>query len=83
MTQAATRPTSDEVADGKTDIVAEARLQVLERGEGLNKEQVLQVLMQMGIPPKTAGQFIEMYKAINEGVVAGQEPRSPENVPVR
>jgi uncharacterized protein YbjT (DUF2867 family) len=42
-------------------------------------EQVLQVLMQMGIPPKTAGQFIEMYKAINEGVVAGQELRSPEN----
>ncbi len=42
-------------------------------------EQVLQVLMQMGIPPKTAGQFIEMYKAINEGVVAGQESRSEEN----
>ncbi|HEY4817088.1 MAG TPA: NAD(P)H-binding protein [Candidatus Acidoferrum sp.] len=42
-------------------------------------EQVQQVLMQMGIPPKTAGQFIEMYKAINEGVVAGREPRSPEN----
>ena len=42
-------------------------------------EQVLQVLMQMGIPPKTAGQFIEMYQAINEGVVAGQEPRSAEN----
>jgi len=42
-------------------------------------EQVLQVLMQMGIPPKTAGQFIEMYKAINERVVAGQEPRSAEN----
>jgi uncharacterized protein YbjT (DUF2867 family) len=42
-------------------------------------EQVQQVLMQMGIPAKTAGQFIEMYKAINEGVVAGREPRSPEN----
>jgi uncharacterized protein YbjT (DUF2867 family) len=42
-------------------------------------EQVLQVLMQMGIPPKTAGQFIEMYKAVNEGVVAAQEPRSAEN----
>ncbi len=42
-------------------------------------EQVVQVLMQMGIPPKTAGQFIEMYKAVNEGVVAGQEPRAPEN----
>jgi uncharacterized protein YbjT (DUF2867 family) len=42
-------------------------------------EEVQQVLMQMGIPPKTAGQFIEMYKAINEGVVAAQEPRSAEN----
>ena len=42
-------------------------------------DQVQQVLMQMGIPPKTAGQFIEMYKAINEGIVAAQEPRSPEN----
>ena len=42
-------------------------------------EQVRQVLEQMGIPPKTAGQFIEMYKAINEGVVAGREPRSAEN----
>jgi uncharacterized protein YbjT (DUF2867 family) len=42
-------------------------------------DQVQQVLMQMGIQPKTAGQFIEMYKAVNEGVVAAQEPRSPEN----
>ncbi len=42
-------------------------------------EQVQQVLMQMGIPPKTAALFIEMYKAINAGVVAAQEPRSPEN----
>jgi uncharacterized protein YbjT (DUF2867 family) len=42
-------------------------------------DQVQQVLVQMGIPPKTAGQFIEMYKAINEGIVAGQERRSPEN----
>ena len=44
MTQAATRPTSDGVADIVTDILGEARLQVLERGEGLNKDQVLQVL---------------------------------------
>jgi uncharacterized protein YbjT (DUF2867 family) len=42
-------------------------------------EQVQQVLMQMGIAPKTAALFIEMYKAINAGVVAGQEPRTPEN----
>ena len=44
MTQAATRPTNDGVADIVTDILGEARLQVLERGEGLNKDQVLQVL---------------------------------------
>jgi biotin synthase len=40
VTQAATRPTSDGVAD----ILTQARLQVLERGEGLSKDQVLQVL---------------------------------------
>jgi uncharacterized protein YbjT (DUF2867 family) len=42
-------------------------------------DQVQQVLQQMGIPPKSAALFIEMYKAINAGVVAPQEPRSPEN----
>src|SRR6266446_5080994 len=42
-------------------------------------EQVQQVLMQMGIPPKSATLFTEMYKAINAGVVAAEEPRSPEN----
>ena len=41
--------------------------------------QVQQVLTHMGIPPKTAAVYIEMYKAINAGVVAAQEPRSPEN----
>ena len=42
-------------------------------------EQVQQVLMQMRIPPKSAALFIEMYKAINAGVVAAQESRSAEN----
>ena len=42
-------------------------------------DQVQQVLEQTGVPPKTAGQFIEMYKAINEGVVAAKEPRSADN----
>jgi uncharacterized protein YbjT (DUF2867 family) len=42
-------------------------------------EQVQQVLMQMGIPAKTAVQFIEMYKAMNDGIVAAQEARGPEN----
>jgi uncharacterized protein YbjT (DUF2867 family) len=42
-------------------------------------EQVQQVLVQMGIPVNTAAMFIEMYKAINNGMVAAREPRSTEN----
>jgi hypothetical protein len=42
-------------------------------------DQVQQVYVQMGIPPKTAALYVEMYKAINAGVVAAREPRSPEN----
>jgi hypothetical protein len=33
----------------------------------------------MGMPPKKAAVYIEMFKAINAGVLATQEPRSPEN----
>jgi uncharacterized protein YbjT (DUF2867 family) len=49
------------------------------RYEQFPYDQVQQVLTQMGIPPKTAAEYIEMYKAINAGVLAAQEPRSPEN----
>ena len=49
------------------------------RYQQLPYDQVQQVLTQMGIPPKTAALYIEMYKAINAGVLAAQEPRSPEN----
>jgi uncharacterized protein YbjT (DUF2867 family) len=42
-------------------------------------EEVQQVFLQTGVPAKTAGQFIEMYKAMNEEIVAGREPRSAEN----
>jgi uncharacterized protein YbjT (DUF2867 family) len=49
------------------------------RYEQFPYDQVQQVLTQMGIPPKGAAWYIEMYKAINAGVVAPQEPRSPEN----
>ncbi len=42
-------------------------------------DQVQQVLTQMGIPPKSAAVYIEMFKAINAGVVAAQELRLPEN----
>jgi len=42
-------------------------------------DQVQQVLTQLGVPPKAAELYVEMYKAINAGVLAAQEPRSPEN----
>jgi hypothetical protein len=42
-------------------------------------EQVEQGLTQMGIPPKGAAMYIELYKAINTGVLIPLEPRSPEN----
>jgi uncharacterized protein YbjT (DUF2867 family) len=41
--------------------------------------QVEQGLTQMGIPPKGAAMYIELYKAINTGVLIPLEPRSPEN----
>ncbi|MGB9402571.1 MAG: NmrA family NAD(P)-binding protein [Candidatus Acidiferrales bacterium] len=42
-------------------------------------DQVQEVLEQMGMPPKKAAVYIEMFKAINAGVLAAQEPRSREN----
>ena len=42
-------------------------------------DQVQQVLTQLGVPPKGAAMYIEMYKAINAGVLVPLEPRSPEN----
>jgi uncharacterized protein YbjT (DUF2867 family) len=41
--------------------------------------QVQQSLEQVGFSPKKAAVYIEMFKAINEGVLAPLEPRSPEN----
>jgi hypothetical protein len=37
------------------------------------------VLEQMGMPSKKAAVYIEMFRAINAGVLAAQEPRSSEN----
>ncbi len=42
-------------------------------------EQMKQALTQMGFSPKKADVYIEMFKAINAGVLAAQEPRSAEN----
>jgi uncharacterized protein YbjT (DUF2867 family) len=49
------------------------------RYEQFPYDQVQQVLEQMGMPPKKAAVYIEMFKAINAGVLAAQEPRSQEN----
>jgi len=42
-------------------------------------DQVQQVLTQLGVPPKGAAMYIEMYKSINAGVLVPLEPRSKKN----
>lgn len=42
-------------------------------------EQVEQVMVQMGVPQKTAALYVEMCDGINNGVVAMEEPRSAGN----
>ena len=49
------------------------------RYEQFPYDQVQQGLEEMGMPPKKATVYIEMFKAINAGVLAPQEPRSPQN----
>jgi uncharacterized protein YbjT (DUF2867 family) len=75
------------------DLLGERNLSMTEAtaviGRGIGKpdlryeqfpyDQVQQVLTQMGVPPKGAALYIEMYKAINSGILAPLEPRSKEN----
>lgn len=42
-------------------------------------EQVELTLVQVGVPAKTAAYFIEMFQGMNNGIVAGLEPRSAAN----
>ena len=49
------------------------------RYEQFSYDQVQQVLTQMGFSPKKAAVYIEMFQAINAGVLAAQEPRSLQN----
>jgi len=72
---------------GERDLSMTEATALIARGigkPGLRYEQfpyhhVQQVLEQMGMPPKKAAVYIEMFKAINAGVLAAQEPRSTEN----
>jgi uncharacterized protein YbjT (DUF2867 family) len=49
------------------------------RYEQFPYDQVQLALTQLGIPPKGAAMYIELYKAINAGVLVPLEPRSPDN----
>jgi uncharacterized protein YbjT (DUF2867 family) len=49
------------------------------RYEQFPYDQVQEVLTQLGVPPKGAAMYIEMYKAINAGVLVPLESRSREN----
>jgi len=49
------------------------------RYEQFSYDQVRQALTQTGFSPKKAAVYIEMFEAINAGLLAAQEPRSQEN----
>jgi uncharacterized protein YbjT (DUF2867 family) len=49
------------------------------RYQQFSYDQVQQALTDLGVPPKGAALYVEMYKAINKQVVVPLEPRSPEN----
>jgi uncharacterized protein YbjT (DUF2867 family) len=49
------------------------------RYEQFSYDQVRQALTQTGFSPKKAAVYIEMFEAINAGVLAAQELRSPQN----
>ncbi|MDP9147108.1 MAG: NmrA family NAD(P)-binding protein [Acidobacteriota bacterium] len=42
-------------------------------------EQLEQALIQMGVPPKTASFYVELYQGVNDGIVVNLEPRSENN----
>jgi uncharacterized protein YbjT (DUF2867 family) len=49
------------------------------RYEQFSYDQVRQGLVQMGWSPKKAAVYIEMFEAINGGLLVAQEPRSRQN----
>jgi uncharacterized protein YbjT (DUF2867 family) len=49
------------------------------RYEQFSYDQVQQVLTQAGFSGKKAAVYIEMFQSINAGLLAAQEPRSPQN----
>ena len=72
---------------GERDLSMTEATAVIARGIGnpdlryqqFSYDQMQQRLTQMGFSPKKAAVYIEMFKAINAGVLAAQEPRTLEN----
>jgi uncharacterized protein YbjT (DUF2867 family) len=72
---------------GERDLSMTEATSVIARGIGKSNlryeqftyDQVQQVLVQMGMPPEKAAVYIEMFEAINAGLLAAREQRSPEN----
>ena len=72
---------------GERDLSMTEATEVIARGIGkpdlryqqFPYDQVQQALTQLGVPPKGAAMYIEMYKSINAGVLVPLEPRSREN----
>src|SRR5580704_6261206 len=72
---------------GERDLSMTEATAVIARGIGkpdlryvqFSYDQLQQVLEQMGMTPKKAAVYVEMFKAINTGVLVPQEPRSREN----
>jgi uncharacterized protein YbjT (DUF2867 family) len=72
---------------GERDLTMTEATAVIARGIGkpdlryeqFSYDQVEQALTQTGFSLKKAAVYIEMFRAINAGVLAAQEPRSPEN----
>jgi uncharacterized protein YbjT (DUF2867 family) len=72
---------------GERDLSMAEATAVIARGIGkpelhyehLTYDQLRQALTQMGFSPKKAAVYIEMFTAVNTGVLAAQERRSPAN----
>jgi uncharacterized protein YbjT (DUF2867 family) len=72
---------------GERDLTMTEATEVIARGLGkpdlryeqFSYDQVRQVLTQAGFSPKKAAVYIEMFQAINVGLLATQEPRSSQN----
>ena len=72
---------------GERDLSMKEATAVIARGIGkpdlryvqFPYDQMQRGLIQMGFSPNKAAVYIEMFKAINTGIIAAQEPRLPEN----